>query len=73
MIFLALRTAEQKLKTKALGGGTGVLSCCVVANGATLAGSMLAGSLFGFLAPVFILGSFVLSRKIEQNEKIASV
>lgn len=72
MIILAIRTAEQKLKAKAIGGGTGVLSCCVVANGATLAGSMLAGSLFGFLAPIFILGSFVFSRKIEQSEKIMS-
>lgn len=65
MMLLAFRTTEQNLKIKALGGGTGVVSCCVVSNGAMLGGSMLAGSLFGFLAPIFILGSFIFSRKSE--------
>lgn len=63
MILLALRTSEKILKVKALGGGTGVVSCCVVSNGAMLGGAMITGSLFSFLAPVVILASLMFSRK----------
>ncbi len=63
MFILALRTTEKWLKIKAFGGSTGVISCCVVSNGAMLGGSIIAGALFGFLAPIFILTSLLLSRK----------
>lgn len=74
MLMLALRTNEKILKLKALGGGTGVVSCCVVANGAMLTGAMVTSSVFGFLAPVFILGSLLFSKTKQPKvtEKIAS-
>lgn len=70
MILLALKTREKVLKVKALGGGTGVVSCCIVSNGAMLGGAMITSSIFGFLAPIIILGSLVFSRK--NKERFAS-
>lgn len=72
MILLALRTSEKILKVKALGGGTGVVSCCVVSNGAMLGGAMITGSLFSFLAPVAILSSLMFSRKKQELNAEAS-
>lgn len=62
MFVLALRTTEKWLKIKAIGGSTGVISCCIVSNGAMLSGALLASAVFGFLAPVCILGSLLVSR-----------
>ncbi len=63
MFILALRTNEKWLKVKAFGGSTGVISCCVVSNGAMLSGALLTSAFFGFLAPVLILISLLSSRK----------
>ncbi len=62
MLILALKTSERWLKVKAIGGSTGVISCCVVSNGAMIGGAFLTSALFGFLAPVLILGSLLVSR-----------
>lgn len=56
------------LKLKAFGGGTGVVSCCVVANGAMLTGAMLTSAMFQFLAPLLILGTLFVSRKNQQSQ-----
>ena len=63
IVVYGLKVRENNLKVKALTGGTGVLSCCMVANGFMLTGSMIIGSLVGFLAPLFILGSLKLGKK----------
>lgn len=63
MILLALRTTEKWLKVKALGGGAGVVTCCVVSSGAMLTGAIVTGSVFGFIAPVVILTSLFLAKK----------
>ncbi len=63
MFLLALRTTEKWLKIKAFGGSTGVISCCVVSNGAMIGGSIITGAVFGFVAPVLILLSLLLSKK----------
>lgn len=65
MILLAIRTSEKWLKIKAFGGGAGVVTCCVVSNGAMLSGALLASSFFGFLAPIVILSSLMLTKKKE--------
>ncbi len=62
MLMLGLRTKEGSLRLKALGGGTGVVSCCVVSNGAMLGGAILTSSAFAFLAPILILGSLLIAR-----------
>lgn len=62
MILLALRTAGSQ-RIKAMGGGSGVVSCCVLSNGAMLGGAMLTSATFGFLAPVLILGSLLVARR----------
>lgn len=62
MIMLGLRTAERWLKVKALGGGTGVVACCVAANTAMIGGAFLTSSVFAFLAPVIILSSLVIAK-----------
>lgn len=63
IVVYGLKVRENTLRAKALTGGTGVLSCCMVANGFMLTGSMIIGSLVGFLAPLFILGSLKLGKK----------
>jgi peptidoglycan/LPS O-acetylase OafA/YrhL len=57
ILLFGLKASERSLKRKALGGGTGVASCCIAANGFMIAGSMIASSVFAFLAPIFILFS----------------
>jgi hypothetical protein len=54
------------MRIKTLGGGTGVMSCCVAANAAMISGAMFTSSVFAFAAPVLILGSIAFSRK-KQN------
>lgn len=63
MILLAIQTTERWLRIKATGGGVGVLSCCIAANTSMLLGAMVSSLVFGFLAPVFILGSLVIAKK----------
>lgn len=63
IIWFGLKAVERRTKLKALGGGTGVVSCCVAANAAMLGGSLLASAVFQFLAPLFILGAITKARK----------
>ncbi|MDQ3075508.1 MAG: hypothetical protein M3Q34_00020 [bacterium] len=63
MIYLAIRTTEKWLKVKALGGGTGVISCCVVATGSMLSGAILTGIIVSFFSPIIILGSLIFARQ----------
>lgn len=63
VIWFAIKSQERTTKLKAWGGGTGVTSCCVVANGAMLTGAMLTSSVFAFLAPVLILGTLMFKRR----------
>ncbi len=62
MMILGIRTAERWLKVKALGGGSGVVACCVAANSAMIGGAFLTSSVFAFLAPVIILTSLVIAK-----------
>lgn len=57
ILIFGLRNKEAALRKKALGGGTGVASCCIAANGFMLTGAMITSSVFAFLAPIFILFS----------------
>lgn len=57
IIVFGLKATESVSKRKALGGGTGVVSCCVIATGAMIGGAMLAGTIFSFLAPIIILST----------------
>lgn len=63
MILFGLRTPERVFKMKALGGGSGVVSCCVASNATMLLGSVLVSSFFQFLAPLIILGSLLFITK----------
>lgn len=62
IIFFGLRSANSTYKAKAVGGGSGVVSCCVVANVAMVSGALLTSVIFQFLAPIFILGALLKSR-----------
>lgn len=64
IIFFGIKAAERSAKRKALGGGSGVVSCCIAANSAMLGGAMLTSAVFQFLAPVLILLA-LKSRKTE--------
>ncbi len=67
MIVQGLGIPNQWQKMKAIGSGSGVVSCCVVANGAMLSGAMLTGSFFGFLAPILITLTLIYTRKKQRQ------
>lgn len=70
ILIFGLRNREAALRKKALGGGTGVLSCCIAANGFMLTGAMITSSVFAFLAPIFILFSL---KSVKENVTSAPV
>lgn len=57
------KVTERFAKTKALAGGSGVISCCVVSNVAMIGGAFVLSSVFQFLAPILILGALAFARK----------
>lgn len=57
IVLFGFKVNERRLKLKALGGGTGVVSCCVAANAAMMGGALFASAFFQFLAPLLILGT----------------
>ena len=67
ILFMGIKAAGRFLKIKALGGGTGVVSCCVVANAAMLGGAFLTSAVFQFLAPVIILWSLAFARRKQKE------
>ncbi len=60
ILLFGLAAKERTIRMKSLGGGAGVVSCCVVANAAIIGGAVLTSSVFQFLAPVLILGTLAL-------------
>jgi len=65
IILYGLR-ATGNMRLKIIGGGSGIVSCCVIANTAMISGAFFTSSVFAFAAPVIILGSIALSRR-KQN------
>jgi hypothetical protein len=63
IIIFGLGAKERIIRIKSIGGGTGVVSCCVVANSAMLGGAIITSSVFQFLAPVVILTTLALNRR----------
>ncbi len=57
IIVFGIKATERLFKIKAIGGGAGVVSCCVVATGSMIGGAMLFGTIFSFLAPIIILST----------------
>ena len=62
IILFGIRSANSLYKTKALGGGSGVVSCCVVGNVAMISGLALTSVVFQFFAPILILGSLLKTK-----------
>jgi hypothetical protein len=67
IIFLGVNSTENWLRIKAIGGGSGVVTCCVAANASMLVGAIAVSSVFQFLAPLLILGSLTFARR-KQNQ-----
>lgn len=63
ILIFGFGARERWMRVRALGGGTGVVSCCVVSNAAMLSGAFLASSVFQFFAPVIILTVLSASKK----------
>ena len=57
MFVFGFKATERFTRMKAIGGGSGVIACCVASNAAMLSGALFTGSIFAFLAPVIILAS----------------
>ncbi len=66
IIFFGIRNVNKVYKTKAVGGGSGVVSCCVVANVAMLSGALLTSVIFQFLSPILILGAMLFGKNKQQ-------
>jgi hypothetical protein len=74
ILLLGLMTSERWLKIKAIGGGSGVVTCCVISNATMLSGALLTSSVFAFLAPILILGSLsFVKRRQSSAQKAATV
>ena len=72
IIAQGLALTDRWKRIKALGGGSGVVTCCILANGAMLTGAMITSSVFGFLAPVFIVATLLYARKKQREASQAS-
>lgn len=73
IILFAMRAVEKVKRAKAITGGAGVVSCCVVSNAAMLGGAMFTSAVFQFLAPLLILSSIKRSQKDKQLAEAQSV
>lgn len=67
ILYFGFRNTQYWPRFKALTGGTGVVACCVISNGAMLGGSMLLSSIFAFLAPFIITVSIIIAHKRQQQ------
>ena len=69
MLVYGFKAIEAVTRKKAIGGGVGVVTCCVVANTAMITGAMLTSTIFAFLAPVIILFSLKsVASKLSQSQ-----
>lgn len=68
IIAFGIKTSERWLRFKAIGGGSGVVTCCIVSNMALLGGGILLSSLLHLIAPFIILTSLIIAR---HRQKIA--
>lgn len=57
IILFAFHTVEKMKRKKALAGGAGVVSCCIVSNVAMISGAFFVSAIFQFLAPLLIITS----------------
>lgn len=62
IILFSMMTVEKIRKRKAVAGGVGVMSCCIVANATMLTGALVTSAIFQFLAPIMILASIKFPR-----------
>jgi hypothetical protein len=67
MFRSAIIARDSWVRVKAMGGGAGVASCCVVSNIASLGGAFTLSSVFAFLAPVIIVSSLMLGRRMQKQ------
>lgn len=63
IILYGLGAKERYLKIKSLGGGSGVITCCIVSNAAMLGGAIITGTALSFLAPILILTTLAAGRR----------
>jgi len=57
IVLFGFNTVEKMKRKKALAGGAGVMSCCVVSNVAMISGAFFVSAIFQFLAPLLIIRS----------------
>ncbi len=69
IIVQGLGITDRWNRVKALGGGSGIIACCVVANGAMITGAMITSSFFGFVAPLLITLSLMYARKKQRKSQ----
>ncbi len=67
VFFVGLQAKERWLKVKAIGGGAGIMVCCVAAEVAVLTGALLVSAVFQFIAPIILLLSVLAGRKYQQQ------
>ena len=55
IFFAGLRSKEKALKIKAMGGGMGIASCCIVSHIASISGAIILSAIFQFLSPILLM------------------
>ncbi len=69
VFLVGLRAHERWVKVKAVGGGLGVMTCCVASEVATLAGSVFFFGLFNFISPIILTISVLLGRHYQKESQ----
>lgn len=70
IILFAIMTRERMKRKKALTGGAGIMSCCIVANTSMMFGALAVSAVFQFLAPLLILLSIRSKTKADLEAKV---
>ncbi|MEK9175525.1 MAG: hypothetical protein AAB795_02925, partial [Patescibacteria group bacterium] len=70
MIWTGIRAASKSVKIKAIGGGLGVSSCCLVSHvlfSTQVDIGLISSVFFQFIAPFLILGSVYAGRRVQNQ------
>lgn len=73
LIWMGIKSKIRAVRTKAVGGGIGIISCCLVADLFVLVAYMGVAILPEFLmtiAPIILIASVLYGRKIEKQEEV---
>ncbi len=69
VIYAGVKSKEQWFKVKAVGGGAGIVTCCLASHVALMVGAPLLSAAFQFAAPVIIAASIQLGKSLQASSQ----